>query len=189
MHHNGTAAHERLEAGPVSPVITREDGWLGDDDRDQSLVLQLRLPVSADEMVAALYGDEQLSPADLAADENVWGFAACAIAQDGMNHIERRADQIAVEEAQGTLVNRAWLELCRRRVAEVTDTVATRSAAASTPIARTARAGAQPPTTTPFQQPCVPQQETIPPRPRTPGESVAHVRALTELAAPCRAGN
>jgi len=41
MHHNGTAAHERLEAGPVSPVITREDGWLGDDDRDQPLVLQL----------------------------------------------------------------------------------------------------------------------------------------------------
>ena len=120
MHHNGTATGERLEAGPVSPVITREDGWLGDDDRDQPLVLQLRLPVSADEMTAALYGDEQLSPADLAADENVWGFAACAVAQDGMNHIERRADQIAVEEARGTLANPAWLELCRRRVAEVT---------------------------------------------------------------------
>ena len=81
MYHNGTAAHERLEAGPVSPVIAREDGWLGDDDRDQPLVLQLRLPVSAGEMAAALYGDEQLSPADLATDENVWGFAACAIAR------------------------------------------------------------------------------------------------------------
>jgi hypothetical protein len=120
MQHNGTAAHERLEAGPASPVITEEDGWLGDDDRDQPLVLQLRLPVSGGDMVAALYGDEQLSPADLASDENVWGFAACAIVQNGMVHVERRADQITTEEAQGTLANPTWLDLCRRRVAEVT---------------------------------------------------------------------
>jgi hypothetical protein len=80
-------------------------------------------------MAAALYGDEQLSPADLAADENVRGFAACAIAQDGMNQIERRADQIAVEEAGGTLANPAWLELCRRRVAEVTGAAAASPAA------------------------------------------------------------
>ena len=189
MHHNGTAAHERLEAGPVGPLITREDGWLGDDDRDQPLVLQLRLPVSADEMAAALYGDEQLSPADLAADENVWGFAACAIAQDGMNQIERRADQIAVEEAQGTLANPAWLELCRRRVAEVTGTAAVSPAAVSTSTATTARAGAQPPTATTFHQPRVLQQETIPPEPGTAAEGLTHVRALTELATPCRAGN
>lgn len=187
MHHNGTAAHERPEARPVSPVITREDGWLGDDDRDQPLVLQLRLPVSADEMTAALYGDEQLSPADLAADENVWGFAACAIAQAGMNHIERRADQIAVEEARGTLANPAWLELCRRRIAEVTG--AASPAAASTSTATTARAGAQPPTATTFHQSRLPRQERISPEPRTSTEGLAYVRALTELAAPCRAGN
>jgi hypothetical protein len=92
-------------------------------------------------MAAALYGDEQLSPADLAADENVRGFAACAIAQDGMNQIERRADQIAVEEAGGTLANPAWLELCRRRVAEVTGAAAASPAAASTSTATTAHAG------------------------------------------------
>ena len=167
MQDNGTAVLDRREAGPVSPVITREDGWLGDDDRDQPLVLQLRLPVSAGEMAAALYGDEQLSPADLAADENVWGIAACAIAQDGMNHIERRADQIAVEETQGTLANPAWLELCRRRVAEVTGTAAA-SPAATTPIARTARAGAQPPTTTTAHQPRAPSRRPSRPSPVPP---------------------
>lgn len=105
-------------------------------------------------MAAALYGDEQLSPADLAADENVRGFAACAIAQDGMNQIERRADQIAVEEAGGTLANPAWLELCRRRVAEVTGSTATGPATGpSSAAATTARAGVQPPGTTTFPGP------------------------------------
>jgi hypothetical protein len=106
----------------VSPVITRQDGWLGDDDRDQPLVLPLRLPISADELAAALYGDHQLCPADLAADENVWGFAAAAIVQDGLAAIQRRAEEITVAEMRGTLASPAWLATCRRRVAEVTGT-------------------------------------------------------------------
>jgi hypothetical protein len=121
MHSNGTAVRGRQEAGPVSPVISGEDGWLGDDDRDQPLVLQFRLPVSADELTAALYDDDdQLCPADLTTEENVWGFAAHAIARDGMTAIERRADEIAVAETRETLANPAWLATCRRRVAEVT---------------------------------------------------------------------
>ncbi len=122
MQTNGIAVLDRQEAGPVSPVITREDGWLGDDDRDQPLVLQLRLPVSAEELAAALYGDHQLCPADLAADENVWGFAAAAIVQDRLAAIQRRTEEITVAEMRGTLANPAWLATCRRRVAEVTGT-------------------------------------------------------------------
>ena len=105
MQDNGTAVLDRQEAGPVSPVITREDGWLGDDDRDQSLLLQLRLPISANELAAALYDDDGLCPADLAADQNVWGFAAVAIIQDGLNTIQRRPEEIAVAEMRGTLAN------------------------------------------------------------------------------------
>ena len=60
---------------------------------------------------------------DLAKDENVWGFAAVAIVQDGLNAIQRRADEILVAEARGTLANPAWLATCRRRVAEVTGTI------------------------------------------------------------------
>jgi hypothetical protein len=71
MHNQPTAVPDQREAGPVSPVITGGN-WLGDDDLDQSLTLQLRLPVSAEELAVALYDDHQLCPADLAKDENVW---------------------------------------------------------------------------------------------------------------------
>jgi hypothetical protein len=123
MHHQATAAPDQHEAGPISPVIAG-GSWLGDDDPDQSLTLQLRLPVSAEELATALYSDEYLCPADLITDENVWGFATVAIIQDGLNAIQRRANEIVVAEARGTLANPAWLATCRRRVAEVTGTAA-----------------------------------------------------------------
>jgi ribosomal protein L29 len=121
MCHQSPAAPDQREAGPVSPVIAGGD-WLGDDDRTQTLTLRLRLPISAEELATALYDDHQLCPADLAKDENVWGFAAVAIVQDGLDAIQRRADEILVAEARGTLANPAWLATCRRRVAEVTGT-------------------------------------------------------------------
>lgn len=155
MQLHGTAALARHQAGPVSPVITREDGWLGDPDRHQPLTLQLRLPVSAGELTAALYGDDQLSPVDLATDVGVWAFAAIAIVQDGLNAIERRADEILLAEARGALANPAWLATCRRRVAEVTGSAPADPAAA----------------------------------PGNRAEGLTQVRALTETASPCRAGN
>jgi hypothetical protein len=124
MRNHGTTKADHCEAGPVSPVVTGGT-WLGDDDPGQSLTLQLRLPVSPDELAAALYRDEYLCPADLAKDENVWGFAAVAIVQDGLNAIQRHADEILIAEARGTLANPAWLAICRCSVAEVTGTTQT----------------------------------------------------------------
>ncbi len=121
MHNQPTAVPGQREAGPVSPVIAG-GVWLGDDDRDQPLVLQLQLPVSAEELAAALYDDDRLSPADLAADQNVWGFAAAAITRAGLNAIWRCADEIVLAEARGTLAHPTWLAICRRRVAGVTGT-------------------------------------------------------------------
>jgi len=142
MHFNGTAVHARHQA---SPVISGENGWLGDDGRDQPLTLRLRLPVSAGELAAALYHDDHLTPADLAKDQSVWALAALAIIQDGLNAIQRRADEILLTEARAALANPAWLELCRRRVAEVTGSTATGPAAVPASAATTtARAGAQP---------------------------------------------
>jgi len=146
MHFNGTAVHARHQA---SPVISGENGWLGDDGRDQPLTLRLRPPVSAGELAAALYHDDHLTPADLAKDQSVWALAALAIIQDGLNAIQRRADEILLTEARAALANPAWLELCRRRVAEVTGSTATGPAAVPASAAMTtARAGAQPPGTT-----------------------------------------
>jgi hypothetical protein len=53
----------------------------------------------------------------------VWGFAAVAIVQDGLNAIQHHRDEILVAEARGTLANPAWLATCRRLVAEVTGAV------------------------------------------------------------------
>jgi hypothetical protein len=187
MHHNGTAACARHQAGPVSPVISGENGWLGDAGRDQPLTLQVALPVSAGELAAALYYDDHLTPADLAKDQGVWALAAVAIIQDGLTAIQRRADQILVAEARSRLANPAWLELCRRRVAEVTG--AADGLAAAAPIATTSGAGAQPPGTTEFPRPCAPEERAVPSEPAARAEGLAQVRALTEVASPCRAGN
>jgi hypothetical protein len=126
MRNQPIAMPGQREAGPVSPVITGGT-WFEDEpapDRRRSLVLQVRLPVSADELAAALYYDVGLTPADLATDEDVWGFAASAIVHHGMNAVELRADLITRDTAQGTLANPGWLEHCRRRVAEVTGVAA-----------------------------------------------------------------
>lgn len=187
MHLNGTAVRARHQGAPVSPVSSGEDGWLGDDDRDQPLTLQLRLPVSAEELAAALYGDHQLSPADLATDVNVWAFAGLAIVQDRLNAIQRRTDEILVAEARGTLAKPEWLELCRRRVAEVTGCAPDSPAALTS--ATTAQAGAQPPDTTTYHRPRASQQGTTPAEPRTRRGGLAPARALTEAASPGRARN
>ncbi len=75
MRHQPTAVPIPQEASLVSPVITGGT-WLGDDDPNQSLALQLRLPVSPEELATGLYDDHQLCPDDLVKDESVWGFAA-----------------------------------------------------------------------------------------------------------------
>lgn len=161
MHNQPTALPDRREPGPVSPVIAG-GVWLGDADREQPLTLQLRLPVSGDELAAALYSDEGLTLEDLADDEKVWGFAAAAIASDGLNAIQQRADEIALAEVRGRVADPAWLAACRRRVADVT------GAASSTPATATStarRAGAQPPSTrtTTYHRPRPPLKETAPP--------------------------
>jgi len=188
MHLNGTAVLARHQLGPVSPVISEEDGWLGENDRDQPLTLHLALPVSAGELAAALYGEHQLTPVDLATDENVWAFAALAIIQDGLNAIQRRADDILAAEARSALDRPGWLELCCRRVAQVTGAADGPAAALSSPATTTARAGAQPPPTKPFPRPRTSEQ-TAPLGPGAGFGGLASVRALTEIASPCRAGN
>jgi hypothetical protein len=62
----------------------------------------------------------------------VWGFAAVAIVQDGLNAIQHHRDEILIAEAQGSLTNPTRLATCRRRVAEVTGATLPGGAANST---------------------------------------------------------
>ena len=80
----------------------------------------LELPLSASEMVAALYGEhDRLTSADLGTEEEVWGHVTVVVVQEGLGATGRIAELIDAQERCSTLCAR-WLALCRRRVAEVT---------------------------------------------------------------------
>lgn len=108
-----------LDAGrPASPVIT-SGRWFDADGRPY--IARMELPLSAEEMVAALYGEHpRLMPADLEADESVWANAALVVVQDGLHEIDRIAATIRKQEQSPKLAAPEWLAFCRRRVAEVT---------------------------------------------------------------------
>jgi hypothetical protein len=84
-------------------------------------VVLLELPLSASEMVAALYGEhDRLTSADLGTEEEVWGHVAVVVVQEGLLAIGRIVELIDVQKRCRTLAAPRWLALCRRRVAEVT---------------------------------------------------------------------
>ena len=106
-------------AAPVTgPLLTAGSGLF--DGEGRPLVVRLEVPLSAGEMVAALYGEhERLTQADLSTDQDVWRYVALVVAPDGMHAIEQLADVIAEQERCRSLVAPEWLAWCRRRVAEV----------------------------------------------------------------------
>jgi hypothetical protein len=115
----GTVPPDRSGATVAGPLLTARSGLF--DREGRPLVVRLEVPVSAEEMVVALYGEhERLTQADLGTDQDVWRYVAVVVAQDGMHAIEQLADAIAEQERCRTLAAPEWLARCRRRVAEVT---------------------------------------------------------------------
>jgi hypothetical protein len=105
-------------AALASPVLTSGSGVF--DGEGRPYVVRMELPLSAEQMVAALYGDRgHLMPDDVGTDERVWANAAVAVVQDGLAAVEQLARQIQAQEASSTLAAPGWLALCRRRVAEM----------------------------------------------------------------------
>jgi len=84
-------------------------------------VVRVELPLSATEMVAALYGEhDRLTPADLGTEEEVWGHIAVVVVQEGLLAVWQLAGVIERAEPCRVLATPEWLALCRKRVAEVT---------------------------------------------------------------------
>lgn len=103
----------------ANPAATVGSSWF--EAKGRPYVVRIELPLSAEEVVAALYRDhDRLGPPDLGTDEEVWGAIALAVIQDGLHAVDNAADSILVQEHHGTLAAPDWLALCRRRVAEVT---------------------------------------------------------------------
>jgi hypothetical protein len=102
-----------------SPVVPSEY-WLDADDEDTRHVLRIDLPLSAQEMVAALYidrGDFDLDAglAELADNSYVWERVALAA-------VWKAESQICDQEPRGKLADPALLAHLRRRVYKVTST-------------------------------------------------------------------
>jgi hypothetical protein len=94
------------------PVITGPH-WFGPEPRP--FVLHLELPLTLDEMVAALYGVVEAD--DIASAEDVCGSVAVTLLLEGLTGLERRARQIRRDEERGALTSPAFLAFCRQRVA------------------------------------------------------------------------
>ena len=110
---------EQLDSAPASPLLT---GGIWFEANGRPCLLRIDLPISASEMVAALYGEySRLQREDLATAEGVWAHAAIVVVQDGLFHVERLADKIHEQEQPGTLEASVWLAYCRQRVAAVAE--------------------------------------------------------------------
>jgi hypothetical protein len=119
-----TAEYERHRvpaAASQSPVLAGGSSWFEYEGEDRPHLLRMDLPVSADEMSAALYRDHAiLRDTDLAAGRHVWEHAALVIAMDGLTAIQDAAGAIRAQEQRGKLADPRWLALCRQRVTDVT---------------------------------------------------------------------
>jgi hypothetical protein len=112
-----TEPEERLNTALTSPLLT---GGTWSEGSGQPYVLRMELPVSADNMVAALYGEhDRLHQRDLADDEDIWVNVALVVVQDGLHAVEELAEGIREQEQTDTLAASDWLAYCRHRVAMV----------------------------------------------------------------------
>jgi hypothetical protein len=112
----------RRGAVMAGPILMARSGPFDADDRP--LVVRAEVPLSAWEMVAALYREyECLAQADLSTDEDVWRHVTIVVARDGQNSIEQLTDMVAEQERCHILAAPDWLAWCRQRVADMTTDV------------------------------------------------------------------
>ena len=82
--------------------------------RYRPFILTVEYPLSADEMVAALYG--VVEAGDIASDEDLCGSVAVTLAVEGLPALSARATKIRLDEQRGTIQSVRFLAECRERV-------------------------------------------------------------------------
>jgi hypothetical protein len=110
------AQHAPQQAGEsyALPVI-RGPRWFGSEPKQ--FVLRAEIPVTFDEMVAALYGTAGLE--DLASAEDMCGSVVAALLVEGFQAFESRAEKLHRDDLAQRIDSPAFLSLCRRRVADL----------------------------------------------------------------------
>lgn len=113
-----TRAAARMMPGVVAASSVIGDGCFNAPER--SFLVRTEVPVTAEMLVAAVYGErEDLFDFDIADDDDLWEGIAFALVMEGFRRIEERALAIREELRSGTLAAPEWLRLCRRRVADI----------------------------------------------------------------------
>ena len=100
------------EASPVRLPVIKGDGWFDSEHRE--FILCVEYPLSAEEMVAALYGVVEL--ADIATDEELCGSVAVTLLNEGLAALATRVTKIRLEEQRGEVQSAGFLNECRERV-------------------------------------------------------------------------
>jgi hypothetical protein len=98
---------------PVALPVIKGGRWFESELRP--LVLRVELPLTCEEMVAALYGTVQ--PDEISASEDLCGCVAVTVLLEGLPALQERAARLRVSELSGGVESPEFLDLCRRRVA------------------------------------------------------------------------
>lgn len=106
------------ETGPVRLPVIKGGGWF--DSEDRQFILRVEYPLSAEEMVAALYGAAE--PRDITTDEDLCGSVAVTSSDEGMAALSARAAKIRRDEHDGTIESASFLTECRERVTALVQT-------------------------------------------------------------------
>lgn len=102
-----------LGNAPVSLPVIAGARWFGPQIRP--FVLRVEVPLTAEEMVAALYGVGQ--PDEIASDQELCGSVAVTLLLEGLPGVESRAIRLAQKEQCGAVESPEFLALCRQQVA------------------------------------------------------------------------
>ena len=87
--------------------------WFGADVRP--FVLRVEVPLTVEQMVAALYDVAQQD--EISSDEDLCGSVAVTLLIEGLPLVEARATRLAQDEQRGEVESPEFLALCRQRVA------------------------------------------------------------------------
>jgi hypothetical protein len=109
---NDTRTNPTAETGPVRLPVIKGDSWF--DSGRRQFILCVEYPLSAEEMVAALYG--VVEPQDIATDEDLCGSVAVTLSMEGLRALTARVVKIRRDEQHGAVQSVSFLTECRERV-------------------------------------------------------------------------
>jgi len=93
------------------PVISGPR-WFGPEA--EPFVLRMEVPLTVEDMVAALYGVVQTD--EISRDEDLCGNVAITLLIEGLPGLESRAAKLTRDEQHGYVESPEFLDLCRKRV-------------------------------------------------------------------------